>query len=189
MVKWKGKKLETCPELSTSGSSFAFLLEWASGCAHGPISWEQACSSRIYKIPSGKPEVGRPFPSQSLTPWVRQSSLTKMSWHWAADSGIHATFPSDNPITSGSVCVHTCLGSMMKTIPSSQEGNNRHKLHEHQAMILLTKEDVRSNTKQEPGRQRHHFPPIGNRCFKCQLAPSTSAQKQHCVGQVSQPWI
>lgn len=141
------------------------------------------------KFLQGKPEVGRPFPSQSLTPWVRQSSLTKTSWHWAADSDIHATFPSDNPITSGSVYLHTCLGSMTKTIPSIQEGNNRHKLHKHQAMILLTKEEVRSDMKQEPGRQGHHFPPTDNRCFKCQLAPSTSAQKQPCVGQVSQPWI
>lgn len=41
----------------------------------------------------GKPEVGRPFPSQSLPSWVRQTSLTKMYWHWEADGDRHTTFP------------------------------------------------------------------------------------------------
>lgn len=159
------------------------------GCIHGPINWGQACSSLICKIPSGKARSEKAISSQPLTPWVRQSALLKTSWHWAADSDIHTTFLSDNPITSGRGPVHTRLESMMKTIPSDQEGNKGHKLHGHQAMILLTKEEVRSDMKQEPGKQRHHFPPIDSRCFKCPLAPPTSAQKQHCVGQVSQPWI
>ena len=189
MVKWKGKKLETCPELSTSGSSFAFLLEWAFGCTHGLSTGNRHAPHWSAKSLLGKPEVERPFPSQPLTPWMRRSSLPKTSWHWAADSDIHTTFLSDNPITSGRVHVHTRLESMMKTIPSGQEGNKGHKLHGHQAMILLTKEEVRSDMKQEPGGQRHHFPPIDGRCFKCQLAPPTSAHKKHCVAQVTPPGI